>query len=54
MLHVPYGIGGGLKPRPFSGPNFLANELLRTHCRVAVSELTFLLSSKLDAILFNT
>jgi hypothetical protein len=54
LLSMPPGIGGRLEPRPFSGPFFLANELLRTHCRVAVSEPTFLLSSKNDAIRFNT
>ena len=51
---IPLGIGGRLEPRPFSGPIFLANELLRTHYRVAVSEPTFLLSLKIDAIRFNT
>jgi len=51
---IPFGIGGCLKPRPFSGLNFLVNELLRTHYRVAVSEPTFLLSLKFNAIRFNT
>jgi len=44
LLSMSLGIGGRLEPRPFSGPIFLANKLLRTYCRMAVSEPTFLLS----------
>lgn len=51
---MPPGIGGRLEPRPFSGPFFLANKLLRTYYRMAVSEPTFLLSEKNDAIRFHT
>ena len=29
-LAVPHGIGGRLKPRPFSGPQTSTGELLRT------------------------
>lgn len=54
LLSVLRGIGGRLEPRPFSGPRFLANKLLRTYYRMAVSEPTFLLSEKRDAIQFNT
>ena len=50
LLRVPRGIGGRLKSRPFSGPTFLANKLLRTYYRIAVSVLTFMLSSKVDAV----
>lgn len=54
LLGVPYGIGSRLKPRSFSGPCFLANKLLRTYYRVAVSEPTFMLSLKHDAIQYHT
>jgi hypothetical protein len=50
LLSVPRGIGGGLQPCLFSGPHFLANKLLRTYYRMAVSVPTFLLSSKYDAV----
>lgn len=53
-LGVLPGLGGGLKPRPFSGPLPSSNKLLRTYCRIAVSELTFLMSQGNDAILIHT
>jgi len=50
LLPVPCGIGGRLKPCPFSGPLSSANKLLRTYYRMGVSDPTFLLSSENDAI----